>query len=725
MAVLSFHSFAEAFAAERERWFLWVPAGVAAGIAVYFALPFEPSGYFLCAAPALAAGLWLARNHLGSFVLCLAALALALGFNAAQLETRMVAAPMLDRMIGPAPIEGRLVTTEAMPEGARLTLKNPVIPRLSDEKTPAFVRIRMKGLAFNDAPPPGALIRAMAQIGPLSEPVAPNAYDFRRQSFFRNLGGTGWSHSAIEILDPSPPATPWERFLLMFERARRLVTLHVHAHLSGDKAAMTAALLNGLQSGISKNALEAMRVSGLSHLLSISGVHVSMMGLLIYVPLRLLMALIPWVALNLPARKIAAVGAIVATILYTFLVGPQAPTLRSALSTGLVMFAILVDRRAMSMRLVTLAAAAVMLIQPDGVMGPSFQMSFAAVLAMVAAFEKPFDEALARGHLFVSSAPENPESSDELLPSSTRRPWLKIIPQHLRDVILTSLVATAATTPFTIFHFQTFSFYGVIANMIAIPLTSFWIMPCILLTYLTAPFGLDRLFIVGAGWGVDGIISIARFVAEWPFAQLHMPAMPAWSFVAIILGGVWLCLWRRRWRWLGLAPILIGAMYPLVTPLPDLLVAPDGKQWAARVEDGRLAVANLDREAFTVTQWQQRLGNPETLDIHDLPASEHALRCDEAGCALRRAGVTVALPILEPAALEDCELADLVIAPFDIRDCAGKRVIDWSAFRAHGAYALYVERGALRLEASRLGRGARPWSPGWRDPRFGRLEASE
>lgn len=710
-----FRFFAECLAAEQERWLLWFPAGVAAGIAVYFALGFEPSGLALWASPVLVAGLWLARKHFALFAPLLAALTLALGFNAAQLETRMVAAPMMDRMIGPAPLEGRLMVAEAMPEGVRLTLKDPVISRLPEDKTPAFARVRMKGLELADAPPPGALVRVMAQVGPLSEPVAPHAYDFRRQSYFQMLGGTGWSRSKAEILDPAPPATGWERFLLMFERARRLVTLHARQHAQGDAAAMTAALLNGAQSGISKDVLQDMRVSGLSHLLSISGVHVSMMGLLIYFPLRALMALIPWVALHWPVRKIAACGAMVATILYIFLVGPQAPTLRSALSTGLVMFAILVDRRAMSMRLVTLAAAAVMLIQPDGVMGPSFQMSFAAVLAMVAAYEKPFDKALAGNSLLAaSSAPEETQKTDEETSISFwRRSWLKTALRHLRDVVLTSLVATAATTPFTIFHFQTFSFYGVVANMIAIPLTSFWIMPCILLTYLTAPFGLDGIFITGAGWGVDGVIAMAHAVAAWPFAQLHMPAMPAWALIVIVLGGLWLCLWRLKWRWLGLLPILAGSLYAFVTPLPDLLIAPDGKQWAVRLEDGRLAVANLDREAFTVTQWQQRLGNPDALDVYELPATEQGLRCDEAGCALRREGMTLAMPAIDSAALEDCEMADVVIAPFAIRACEAAHVIDLGAFREHGAYALFLEHGKLRIETSRKLRGARPWSPGW------------
>ena len=270
------------------------------------------------------------------------------------------------------------------------------------------------------------------------------------------------------------------------------MTLRVYDRLkNSDEAAMTAALLNGEQSSIAKPVMQSMRVSGLSHILSISGLHVSMMGLLVYFPLRFILAAIPFVALRFPIKKWAAAAAILSTTFYTILVGPQAPTLRSALSTSILMFAILADRRTQSMRLVALAASIVMLLQPDGVMGPSFQMSFAAVLCMVAAFERPLDRVLAANNALS-------------LPG-----WLHYLRHHAGSIIGTSLIATAATAPFCIYHFQTFSFYGVIANMLGVPLTSFWIMPCLLLTYIAAPFGMDGIFIDGVGLGVRGLIAIA------------------------------------------------------------------------------------------------------------------------------------------------------------------------------------------------------------------------
>ena len=683
---------------EQSRWALWMPVGIGLGVMAYFSCGHEPSPWWLAATPILAMATRLIRHRFMPLVPMVMLLTLALGFNAAQLERIAVATPMLDREVGPTTITGTLMITEPMPDGARLTLKDPLIERLPPDVTPDRVRMRMRGIDLAEIPPAGTRVSLWGQVGPLSEPVMPGAYDFRRQGFFLGLGGTGWARGTVKILDSNPPLTLVDRVNLWFEHARRSLTLVTHDTLTGDSAAMTAALLNGEQNGISRDTLQAMRISGLSHLLSISGVHVSMMGLLVYVPLRAILALIPFIALRCPIKKWAAAMAVFATIFYTILVGPYAPTLRSALSTGIVMFAIMVDRRTLSMRLVLIAAALVMLMQPDGVMGPSFQMSFAAVLCMVAAFEKTFDQALNQN---------NPFS----LPI-----WMKWMKKHVGVVVMTSVIATAATAPFTIYHFQSFSFYGVIANMVAIPLTSFWIMPMILLTYITFPLGWAAPFIHGIGWGVDVLIKLAEIVAAWPFAQIHWPAMPSFALLATVAGGLWLCLWRQRWRWMGFAPIVLGMMYPLYTPLPHLVVSTDGSEWAARLDDGRLAVSNLDRDDFVVTQWQQRLGMPPTVDVTELPTDENQLRCDTLGCVYRQGSRLIALPTLDAAVLEDCTQADVVIATVAVKDCAARLTLDANHFHHHGATALRFNDGALHAIFVRPERGLRPWSVGWGHP---------
>ncbi len=687
---------------EHDRWPLWLPVAMGAGIIVYFTLTVEPPIWILGISPILMAGIWLARQQYVAQLVLSALLAFALGFNAAQIETHFAAAPMLDRETSVLPITGRLMLTEVMPEGVRLTLKEPDIGRWEKEHIPEKIRIRMDQKTLADIPPPGSRINMWAQIGPFSEPVMPGATDFRRQSYFRQLGGLGWSYSHINLVEDGPPS-PWkDKFSLAFENARLTLAQHVYAQLSGDVAAMTAARLNGEQTAISKPVIEAMRIAGLAHLLSTSGFHVTIMGLLVYFPIRALLALIPWIALRYPIKKWAAFGAILSAMGYTFLVGSQAATLRSLLMTGIVMLAILVDRRAAPMRLVVLSAALVMLIAPDALLGPSFQMSFAAVLCLIAAHERKY---------------QNIET-DTLRIGMPR--WAGGVERYIGAIIMTSLIATAATTPFSIYHFQSFSLYGFVANTLAIPLTSFWVMPCILMAYITAPFSLDGIFIDGAGAGISFTIKIAETVASWPYSIIYLKAMPGIALGLIVVGGLWLCLWRKKWRWLGLAPILVGGCYGFYTTYPDFMASPDGKQWAARLEDGRLAVSNLDHGDFITEQWQERLGNIETVDVRDLPDIENQLRCDKMGCVYRHGTHVLALPRLEIAALEDCEHADVVVAPYLINACAAKNVIDDRSFWNHGAHTISFDGDAMRINYSRERRGLRPWSPG-----YGRKKAEE
>jgi competence protein ComEC len=189
--------------------------------------------------------------------------------------------------------------------------------------------------------------------------------------------------------------------------------------------------------------------------------------------------------------------------------------------------------------------------------------------------------------------------------------------------------------------------------------------------------------------------------------------MPGYALTIIVLGGLWLCIWREKWRYIGLLPILIGMMYPLYTPTPDFFVSDDGKEWAARLDDGRLAVSNLDHDKFAVTQWQQRLGNIESIDVSELPTDFAQMRCDDMGCVYRKNNHILAVPLAEPAMLEDCEYADIVVVPVVVKQCAAHTIIDEPALWFHGAHVIYFKGDDVRVESARTTRGARPWSVGW------------
>ncbi len=691
------------FVDQYDRWFFWLPVFMAAGIGLYFALPFEPSALAFIAAPVMGLGFLAFRKHALLAPFFAALFAFSLGLNAAQLETRLTARPFLNERTEPLPLFGLLYRAEALPEGnSRLLLKNVWLPDWPKEKRPRFVRVKVR-TPLTELPQPGSRVSVWGPLWPPADPALPNGYDFRRGAFFKQLGASGIAYGNLREHEAKyPPRFFWDGFNLVFEKIRRKLAIMAFSRLPPDQAPMTAALLTGSQTGINRDVMKAMRASGLSHLLSISGVHVSMIALLIYVPLRFLLACFPWFALRLPIKKIAASTSIFGTTLYTILVGSDPPTVRSALMTGIVMAAVIADRKALSLRLVALAALIVMLATPSAAIGPSFQMSFAAVLAMVAAYEKRLDAALKEGLSFE-------------LPV-----WIKNLWRHARDIILTSIVATAATAPFTLFHFNVFSFYGVAANMIAIPLTSLWIMPCLLLTYLAAPFGLAGPLLDGAGWGITAIIRIAESVAAWPHAQIFAPPMPVWAFGLFVFGGLWLCLWRGRIRLFGFAPILVACFYPLTVPLPSVFVAAEDGVWAVRLADERLAAFGKRRENFTISQWRQSILNPETVYFtkKKLPDLGEELSCDETACAFKQKNLT-ALFLLKDARPENIETfckereVDLLVSPFAaLSACKAKKIIDQAALSERGAHTAKMTEKGLAIETVRPQRGERPWNAG-------------
>lgn len=702
------------FLDQRDRWFLWLPVFMVFGIGLYFILPTEPPSLFLAATPVWALiGLALRRFY-ALRPLLIGLLTLALGFNAAQLETRLTATTMLEEPLQPTSVTGLLYEAEALPSGSRLTIKKPWIKGLDNPKLLRFVRVKVR-TPFTELPAPGARVNVWGPLWPPSDSVAPNDYDFRRNAFFKQLGASGLSYGELREREAKyPPRFFWDGFNLMFERARRALSLMVLDRLPPEQAPMTAALLSGSQAGIDRAVMDAMRASGLSHLLSISGIHVSMIALLIYLPLRFLLALSPFLALRLPIKKIAAVSAMIGTTFYTLLVGTDAPTVRSAIMTGLVMFAIVVDRKAMSLRLVALAALLIMLMTPSAAIGPSFQMSFAAVMAMVAAYEKRIDAALREGVSFD-------------LPS-----WLRGTGRHCKDIVVTSLLATAATTPFTLFHFQVFSIYGVVANMIAIPLTSLWIMPCLLLTYIMAPFDASGWFIDGAGLGVQAIIGLAEKVAAWPFSQLYLPPMPVWAFLLFVSGGFWLCLWRDRVRWLGVLPLFLACLYPLTVTLPSVFVAPEGDVWAVRLADDRLATFGKRDENFTIHQWRQRTLNPEVISFtkRKLPDLGQELSCDETACVFQK-NLFKATFILKDAPQEKIaplcakETGALVAPHIALSGCKASILIDQAALKERGAHVITLIDQRPVVETAREARGLRPWSVGWRKEEGPQISISE
>lgn len=674
--------------AESGRWILWFPVLFGAGIGCYFSLDREPAfwvGVAMSGAAVAAAIMVQVRYPGWALPAWILLVALPLGFAAAQLRTALVAAPMLQTGVGPVGVTGRVERIDRLEAGMRLFLADIRIPGLAAADTPRLVRISIRDTRV--VPVIGDRVRLFARLGPPSGPVEPGAFDFRRHLYFQGVGATGFALGAVRRLDGA------EEGDFSLEHWRNVIAGRVAARLpDAAVAGMVTALLNGQPTAIPEEDMVAMRQSGLQHLLSISGLHIALVAGLVFFLLRGGMALWPAFALRRPIKKYAAIAALGASIFYMLMVGSPVPTQRSVLMTGVMLLAVLVDRNPFSLRVVAVAALVVMLVQPDAMVGPSFQMSFAAVVALIAAFEVVTPWMAARR-------------------KETGRSWLGQGVTYLGSLSLTSLVAGVATIPFGLHHFQQMSNYGLLANMIAVPITSFWVMPWGVAIYLLMPLGLEGWAVTAMGWGVEGIIWTAHWVADMPGAAIHLPLLPISGLALVTLSGLWLCLWQGRVRLLGLVGIMAGLLFLPLTPHPDLRITDDGKVVGVRLADGGLSVSTRRAGRFDSDEWAKRDGVDPPRTWPKAGTKDGRLTCDRPDACLYRLDThNVAIALSPEAVTLLCgSAADLLLTGQAAGDCPVPLIVGLDQVSARGAHALYLRDGVIRVETARAAPAARPW----------------
>ncbi len=677
--------------AEQDRWFYWVPVFFGLGVAVYFLLPFEPR--LLAALAPVPAALTLRvvwRRGIMAMMLGGALLATSLGLALAKARTEWVRAPVLTRQIGPVEVKGFVELIEPRPgRGQRLTLRVTSLAALAADERPARVRIRtmsaLQGLK------PGDAIRVRATLAPPAGPALPGGYDFARSAWFQSLGGVGYAMArpTLDAEAAEPPLTlkAWASI----ERVRQRIGAAVLAALPGETGAIANALITGERGGISEATNSAFRDSGLFHILSISGLHMVIMAGAAFYVIRFVLALVPWLALNYPIKKWAALAAAVAALGYLLISGAANATVRSWIMISIMFLAIILDRPAVAMRNVALAALAILVVLPESLHDVGFQMSFAAVVALVAAYEA------IRDRLRLQERGDGPGR-------------ILRIALFLGGIILSTLIASISVAPLAAYHFHTSQQFAIVANLLAIPICNLIVMPAALATLVLMPLGLESLSLWVMGFGIEAMVWCANAVARLPGAVGRIPAIPASAFVLMLLGGLWLTLWRARWRMLGLAPIAVGLAMAPTERLPDLLVGGrEGTLVAVRGDNRRLEAVSAVGSQYELQRWLEHDGDARTARE---AANATGFRCDAAGCTTRLKGKVVAVPKHPAALADDCARADILILRWP-RDaaCAVKGIaIDFFDVRRHGAHALYVDGGAVTIRTVAQQRGARPWT---------------
>lgn len=677
-------------AGEGGRLALWAPVALGAGAALYFVLKSEPP-FWLGVSVLIAAAAARAFSSASRRRWAGAAFLIAAGFVAADIRTAGVAAPSLERELSPRDITGRLVSVEESAEARRLIIEVASIAEFPGPP-PGRVRVTWRGDQF--AARPGDTIAIRAGLSPPPPPAAPGAFDFARQLFFERIGAVGFAVTAPQKIAVSKENVR-DRLAAAIETARLSLARRILEKAPGEGGTIVAAVVTGKRSAVSERSEAALRDSGLAHLLAISGLHMGLATGLIFFAVRFCLALAPPLALRFPIKKWAAAASLAAGFAYLILSGGGWSARRAFIMTSIIFIAILVDRRGLSLRNVAVAATIILVMTPEAVLHPGFQMSFAAVTALIAAYEW-------------AAARPDPDRSFSALARLKR---------YLIGLAVTDIVASSATAPYSLFHFHRVAIYSLAGNIAAGPLMGLWVMPMAIMALFLAPFGADGWAWRASAAGVEAILHIGGAVASQPGAVATIARMPAAALAALSLGGLWLCLQRQPWRLGGLAAVPLAMILMAAQRPPDIFVLAGGDNAGIVVEDGdgapALALFNPRKDRFAAGVWKETAG----LDKERTPTRPLAdvAACDPAGCVTRLKGAVVAISDDPLGLADDCARADLVIALYPVRRAAAKRcktrLIERFAAWDYGAHAVWIgESGEVRVRNAAEMRGKRPWT---------------
>jgi competence protein ComEC len=685
-------AFTDRLVAEGERRLLWLPVFFGAGIGLYFALKVEPPLWPGVAGAIAGAGLSFAlRRHPAWCEAALALTVFAAGFALICETTRERQAPMLQRHLGPVTVTGRVADIDLAEKGWRIIIEPDPLAGLDATAQPHRLRLHIP--QTSDELNPGDFIRLKAMLYPVPPQILPGGRDFQRELYFAGIGGVGYSFGgARRISDAEPASNAGGGWAERLRHLRSEMTRRINAVLPGSTGGVASALITGKRGAITEEVKQSFRDSGLSHLLAIAGLHLGLVGAFVFFAVRGCLALIPRVALRYPIKKIAAAATLVVLTCYLLISGAAIPTERAFVMNGVVFAAILIDRLRISMRICAIAAAVVLVLDPASLVGVSFQMSFGAVVALVAVYET-FGGQLGR--------------------VLRGRSVLAEIVGYCGAVAVTTLVATLGTYPYSIYHFHHIALYSPLANVIAVPVSALWTLPWGVVTCLLMPFGLERLALIPMGWGIEATIWVAQHVSALPGNVWMTPRLPAVGVLSISLGGLWLCLWRGSWRNWGAVAVVAGFASIMLTRPPDIIIADTGRFVAVRATDGHYFVSADKGEKMARSFLAEETGEP----LADWPepgtGAAGGLDCAKASCIYSARGRTVAIITSEAALPLRCGDVDAIVSqvPAGFRCRSMMPVIDRIDSWRRGAIALWLDTGRITVESANETRGDRPWVP--------------
>lgn len=675
---------------EGDRRFLWCPVLIAVGISWYFAMPREPTVYgtgLIAAAATIL--IWLGMRK-GSLLLLGLGL-IAFGFFVAAFRTALVLHPPLATNNGAVAITGWIEVVERRDDGSRrLTIATTSIAGQS--KHLQSPRLRVIDRAAVDPIAAGQHISLRARLFSLSGPVMPGGHDFARANWFRGIAGTGYVIHGPSVAKPVG-ARPWRLFAVaQINRIRAAITKRIRAVSQGTAGTLIAALITGERSELPEQTTEALRRSGLAHLLAISGLHMSLIAGSLFGLIRSMLAMSSTLALTCNIKKWSAATALTGAIFYLLISGAAVATQRAFIMASIMFIAILLDRPALTMRNVALAALIILIIRPESILTPGFQMSFATVIALIAAYDRSTSVRTRR-----SRTNNDPGLILRLL-------------RHFATIATTTIIAGAVTAPIATFHFNRVAPLSLLANLVAVPVVATLTMPSAMLALVAMPFGFEQPFIYISTLGTDLVLAVASYVSNLPGASMTIASQSLFQLLLMAVGGLWLCLWQQSWRWLGLGFIAIAIVVPIGSSRPDVIVGRDHRNLALRNTDGQLVIMSARRGKYAARRWLLADGDAATLQQ---AAGRRGLTCDPLGCSAT-IGQSTRLSYVTNASIleEECNLSDILITPLRVlrERCPNPKIVISKRNIVDGTHTIRMDGDHIVVQSSRDLRGDRPWT---------------
>lgn len=725
------------------HFFHFVPVCIGLGALCWFNLPAPPAAEILLFLAALAASaLFMTLAGTMSRALSLSALLAIAGMVLAEAETRRAATILLDSPVVTT-VTGQVERREAGSAGEwryviRVAATAEPALRRAPQRISVLARSQHEGFRIGES------ITGRLRLSPPSGPALPGLNDFAFQSYYAGIGAVGFFLGAPErpATAASPVVDPWTRLDRWLFSLRDRISDRIHAVLPGDTGAFAASIITGERRSMSQEATDALRLSGLAHITAISGLNMALAAGIFFVGLRALLSLLPGLAQHYPIKKIAAAGALLAATAYVLISGYQVSALRAYLMTAIMLVAVLIDRPAISLRNLSVAAILILVVQPSAVMGPSFQMSFAATAALIA------------GYAAWRTRPRTLWPAPQSVPGKLASFVLKFV----GGTLATSLIGGLSTAIFAVTHFHRLSMHGLEANLAAMPLISIVVMPAGFIAMLMMPLGLDAPFFWIMGLGLDLVLQVAHTVAGWDEAAL-IPRQPGWFPALTVTALLLITLLHTRLRHAGSVLLIVTLAASWLRPADrpaDLLVSEDGRLVAfwprpgSDAEAKTLATNRVRPSTFLFDQWKPALGvenhrPPDQTDALVLPppadwkkeetwdavtkqqagkvleqlagsAVGDRFTCARGACAAKLAGLWTVLVIdrADIAGLA-CDVADIVVlgARSRLTRCnSGAILISETTLRASGALELRLgDRHERKIEVtSALAGPPRPWT---------------